>query len=343
MSAIWMLPSLAMGLYLGFANGMWQLAMMSVASSLIAVLMQVRQRREKSREPIGDVSIHPRRGQLQVGNLRVTQLRWLTSSRTRNAVRAKVLALITEADTRRALLGALQVADQPPPGQSCSLFLGVQDQRPIHLDLAEAPHIFVVGPTGCGKTQLLRQLIRSVAAPGSNIGTDFAIIDFKGGALWVGLEHIQSAWMLASDLDLADCWARLAAELSRREEVLALSKAARFTDCALSPLAVFVDELGEAVRSPPAASVLSSLAARGRSLGVFLVAANQGISGVPRELLLNLRTRVCLAGIDQVELVQLGGKARELTRPSDRLFAARAIKQGEPERDFVFMPEFAAC
>ena len=336
-----MLPSLAMGLYLGFANGMWQLAMMSVASSLIAVLMQVRQRREKGREPIGAVSMHPRRRQLQIGNRRVTSFQWLASSRTRSAVRERVTALITEADNRRALLRALEGADRPPPGQACSLFLGVQEQQPIHLDLAEAPHIFVVGPTGCGKTQLLRQLIRSVAAPDSNPGTNFAIIDFKGGALWVGLENIQSAWMLASDLDLADCWARLAAELSRREEVLALAKAARFTDCALTPLAVFVDELGEAVRSPPAASLLASLAARGRSLGVFLVAANQGISGVPRELLLNLRTRVCLAGIDQVELIQLGGKARELTRSSDRLFAARAIKQGEPERDFVFMPEFA--
>ncbi len=330
-----------MGLYLGFANGMWQLAMMSVASSLIAVLMQVRQRREKGREPIGAVSMHPRRRQLQIGNRRVTSFQWLASSRTRSAVRERVTALITEADNRRALLRALEGADRPPPGQACSLFLGVQEQQPIHLDLAEAPHIFVVGPTGCGKTQLLRQLIRSVAAPASNLGTNFAIIDFKGGALWVGLENIQSAWMLASDLDLADCWARLAAELSRREEVLALAKAARFTDCALTPLAVFVDELGEAVRSPPAASLLASLAARGRSLGVFLVAANQGISGVPRELLLNLRTRVCLAGIDQVELIQLGGKARELTRSSDRLFAARVIKQGEPERDFVFMPEFA--
>lgn len=341
MSAIWMLPSLAMGLYLGFANGMWQLAMMSVGSSLIAVLMQVRQRREKSREPIGEVSIHPRRRQLQVGNRNVTALRWFISSRTRSAVRAKVSSLVTEVNNRRALLRTLQDSHQAPPGQRCSLFLGVQEQRAIHLDLAEAPHMLVVGPTGCGKTQLLRQLIRSVASGVSIAGSEFAIIDFKGGALWVGLEHVESAWMLASDLDLADCWARIAAELSRREEVLAFSKAARFTDCSLPALAVFVDELGEAVRSPPAASVLSSLAARGRSLGVFLVAANQGITGVPRELLLNLRTRVCLAGIDQVELVQLGGKARELARPSDQLFAARVIKQGEPERDFVFMPEFA--
>jgi energy-coupling factor transporter ATP-binding protein EcfA2 len=341
MSAIWMLPSLAMGLYLGFANGMWQLAMMSVGSSLIALLMQVRQRREKTREPMGEVSIHPRLQHLQIGRRRVTRVAWLLSPRTRKAVRARVVGLIREQESRRALRLALQASSDVPPGQRCPLFLGVQSATPLHLDLAEAPHIFVVGPTGCGKTQLLRQLIRSVTNPNASRHVEVAVIDFKGGALWVGLEHLESAWMLASDLDLADCWVRLAAEISRREQVLAFSKASRFSDCSLPALAVFVDELGEAVRSPPASSVLSSLAARGRSLGVFLVAANQGISGVPRELLLNLRTRVCLAGIDQVELVQLGGKARELTKTSDQLFAARVIKQGEPERDFVFMPEFA--
>jgi len=39
----------------------------------------------------------------------------------------------------------------------------------------------------------------------------------------------------------------------------------------------------------------------------------------------------------------LGGKARELFKSSGDLFAARVIKQGENERDFVFLPEFAGA
>ncbi len=343
MSAIWMLPSLAMGLYLGFANGMWQLAMMSVGSSLIALLMQVRQKRDKSRGPLGEVSIHSRRQELQIGGRRITRMRWWLSRRIRVAVRTAVSDLIAERSNRTALAKALQGGANPAPHHRCSLFLGVQDNQAVHLDLAEAPHIFVVGPTGCGKTQLLRQLIRTLASQTPHPRTQLAIIDFKGGALWAGFDQLESAWMLASDLDLADCWGRLGDELSRREEVLAAAGVARFVECGLATLAVFVDELGEAVKSPTAASVLSSLAARGRSLGMFLVAANQGISGVPRELLLNLRTRICLAGIDQVELVQLGGKAKELIRSGDQLLAARVIKQGEVERDFVFIPEFATA
>ncbi|NDH64851.1 MAG: hypothetical protein EBY26_00395 [Microbacteriaceae bacterium] len=343
MSAIWMLPSLAMGLYLGFANGMWQLAMMSVGSSLIALLMQVRQKGQKNRQPLGPVSIHPRRQQLQIGGRRITRCRWWLSRQTRVAVRTAVGNLIFENANRKALAQALRGSTLADPDHGCSLFLGVQENRPVHLDLVEAPHIFVVGPTGCGKTQLLRQMMRSVATQSVHSGCELAVIDFKGGALWVGLEQVRSAWMLASDLDLADCWSRLGAELSRREQALAIAGRARFVDSGLAPLAIFVDELGEAVKSQAASSVLSSLAARGRSLGMFLVAANQGISGVPRELLLNLRTRICLAGIDQVELVQLGGKARELAKSSGELFAARVLKQGENERDFVFLPEFAGA
>ena len=69
---------------------------------------------------------------------------------------------------------------------------------------------------------------------------------------------------------------------------------------------------------------------------MHLVLANQGLSGVPRDLLLNLRMRVALAGVDQVELVQLGGKATPLTSGQHPLISARIIQHEAPDRDFNF-------
>jgi hypothetical protein len=69
---------------------------------------------------------------------------------------------------------------------------------------------------------------------------------------------------------------------------------------------------------------------------VVLVVANQGLSQVPRELLLNLRLRIALSGTDQVELVQLGGQAKKIAQAEQGWLAARVLSQAEPDTDFSF-------
>ena len=54
-----------------------------------------------------------------------------------------------------------------------------------------------------------------------------------------------------------------------------------------------------------ASTALNSIAARGRSLGVHLVAATQSTKGVPRPMLTNLRARILLGDADPIELAQL--------------------------------------
>ncbi len=57
-------------------------------------------------------------------------------------------------------------------------------------------------------------------------------------------------------------------------------------------------------------TALTAVATRGRSLGIHLLVTSQSLVGVPRELLINLRNRLALAGTDEVELLQLGFKQK---------------------------------
>jgi S-DNA-T family DNA segregation ATPase FtsK/SpoIIIE len=213
-------------------------------------------------------------------------------------------------------------------GELCAV-LGEAQGVALELDLAVAPHVFVVGPTGSGKSQLLRILAKSLTNRYLPTEVQVILVDFKGGGLLDGLGL--EPWLLArlSDLDddRAELWGLVLEQLQQRERDWVAMK---------PRLLIIVDELAEVLRDQAACVALTSVAARGRSLGVHLVLANQGLSGVPRDLLLNLRLRIALAGVDQVELVQLGGKASPLTSGQHPLIAARLIQHQAPDRDFNF-------
>ena len=107
-------------------------------------------------------------------------------------------------------------------------------------------------------------------------------------------------------------------------------------DFTLTRLIVVVDELAAVLKAPRAAEVLGSIATRGRSLNMNLLLANQSTSGIPRELMLNLRTKIALQSIDQVELVQLGGSSRKIKVAQAGWISARVIRNDSEEVDFRF-------
>ncbi len=333
MSAIWMLPSLAMGIYMGFASGMWQLAFMSFASATIALLVA----RAKSRQTVApSISLHPETHRLLADSKVVTFWRWWFSPRVRRATISEVARLRRQRASLRTARRAFSTIPIPPPGSRTTALLGIRELEPFNFEISDAPHIFIVGPTGCGKSQLMLLMLRSLIARYSQQELVLALIDYKGGSLGRLLGRDARLWLHATDLDPGDWWSKIDQELLAREQALASIDVSDYIAGFLLPLLVFVDELGEVVRNPQAAKTLSSIGARGRSLGMFLVVANQGLAGVPRELLLNLRLRIAIAGIDQVELVQLGARASPLINGHSSMVAARAIRQGHPELDFEF-------
>ena len=102
---------------------------------------------------------------------------------------------------------------------------------PLELDIKESaedgmgPHGLCVGATGSGKSELLRTLVLALAATHSSEELNFVLVDFKGGAAFLGFDQLPhtSAVItnLADELELVDRMQdALTGELNRRQEHL---------------------------------------------------------------------------------------------------------------------------
>jgi len=75
--------------------------------------------------------------------------------------------------------------------------IGVDEAgQPVVLDIKESaqggmgPHGMLIGATGSGKSELLRTLVLSLAATHSSEVLNFVLVDFKGGATFIGLDQL---------------------------------------------------------------------------------------------------------------------------------------------------------
>ena len=110
--------------------------------------------------------------------------------------------------------------------------LGVDaDGTMVDLDIKEAaeggdgPHGLCVGATGSGKSELLRTVVLGMVARHSPDELNLVLIDFKGGATFLGLDGLHHIAATITNLaDEAHLVARandaLAGEIHRRQQVL---------------------------------------------------------------------------------------------------------------------------
>ncbi|GAA1027975.1 MULTISPECIES: type VII secretion protein EccCa [Amycolatopsis] len=173
-----------------------------------------------------------------------------------------------------------------------------QDGSVVELDIKESaqggmgPHGVLIGATGSGKSELLRTLVITMAVTHSSEVLNFVLVDFKGGATFLGLDELPhtSAVItnLADELPLVDrMQVSLHGELIRRQELLRQCghsslleyEKARAAGSQLSPLPtlfIVVDEFSELLASKPEFMDLFVMIGRlGRSLGVHLLLASQ--------------------------------------------------------------------
>ncbi len=204
-------------------------------------------------------------------------------------------------------------------GDHLEVALGVgATGRPLTLNLREGaqggsgPHGMLVGATGSGKSELLRTLVLSLAATHSSEILNLVLVDFKGGATFLGCERLPHASAiitnLADELTLVDRMQdAIHGELVRRQEELRSAgyasvldyERARAAGADLEPmpsLLLIIDEFSELLSAKREFSDLFVMVGRlGRSLGVHLLLATQRLDeGRVNELLSHLSYRIGL-------------------------------------------------
>ncbi|MFC9288202.1 type VII secretion protein EccCa [Streptomyces sp. NPDC057052] len=200
------------------------------------------------------------------------------------------------------------------------------DGRPVELDIKESaqggmgPHGMLIGATGSGKSELLRTLVLGLALTNSSETLNFVLVDFKGGATFLGLEELPhtSAVItnLADEVALVERMQdALHGELIRRQELLRAAgnytsaleyERARAAGTALTPLPslfVVVDEFSELLSAHREFMDLFVMIGRlGRSLGVHLLLASQRLDeGRMHQLESHLSYRVGLRTFSAME------------------------------------------
>ncbi|MFF1489555.1 type VII secretion protein EccCa [Streptomyces sp. NPDC058319] len=173
------------------------------------------------------------------------------------------------------------------------------DGRPVELDIKESaqdgmgPHGMLIGATGSGKSELLRTLVLGLALSHSSETLNFVLVDFKGGATFLGLDELPhtSAVItnLADEVALVDRMQdALRGEIQRRQELLRSAgnftsvldyEKARAAGTPLEPLPsllVVVDEFSELLAAHREfMDLFVAIGRLGRSLGVHMLLASQ--------------------------------------------------------------------
>ncbi|MEV0403560.1 type VII secretion protein EccCa [Actinoallomurus sp. NPDC050550] len=200
------------------------------------------------------------------------------------------------------------------------------DGRPVELDIKEAaqggfgPHGLCIGATGSGKSEFLRTLVLGLAMTHSSEVLNFVLVDFKGGATFLGMDGLKHVSAIITNLEdelpLVDrMYDALHGEMVRRQEWLRAAgnyaslrdyEKAREQGAQLTPmptLFVVLDEFSELLSAKPEFAELFVMIGRlGRSLGVHLLLASQRLEeGKLRGLDVHLSYRIGLRTFSAME------------------------------------------
>lgn len=249
----------------------------------------------------------------------------------------------TPGDAHAGLLGLLGIADLAkvdmdtlwePRGQAAlAIPFGLDESgAPVVLDIKESakggmgPHGLCIGATGSGKSETLRTIVVSLVATHSPREVNLVLVDFKGGATFLGLERLPHTSAVITNLEEESILVErmhdaISGELHRRQEVL--RHAGNFANVSeynaacmeredlepLPALFIVVDEFSELLgHHPDFADLFVAVGRVGRSLNVHLLLASQRLEeGKLRGLDSHLSYRIGLKTFSAAESRQVLG------------------------------------
>ncbi|MGV0422598.1 type VII secretion protein EccCa [Corynebacterium sanguinis] len=234
-------------------------------------------------------------------------------------------------------------------------FGATPDGVPVHLDLKESahggmgPHGLCIGATGAGKSEFLKCLVTALVATHSPEELNLVLVDFKGGATFLGCEALPHTAAVITNLDneavlVERMYDAISGELNRRQELLrSAGNFANITDysaarrggradlAALPALLIIVDEFSELlVQHPHFVDLFVAVGRLGRSLGVHLLLASQRLEeGKLRGLDSHLSYRIGLRTFSAGESRQVLGVPDAYELPNEP--GNGYLKAGAPE------------
>ena len=201
--------------------------------------------------------------------------------------------------------------------------------QPVFLDLKESaqggmgPHGLCVGATGSGKSELLRSLVAALAASHSPEELNLVLVDFKGGATFLGCDILPHTAAVITNLEREATLVErmqdaLSGEMNRRQEFLRSAgnfanvgdyNAARGEAEAMPALVIVIDEFSELLgQHPDFADLFGAIGRLGRSLHIHLLLASQRLEeGKLRGLESHLSYRIGLKTFSAAESRQVLG------------------------------------
>ena len=340
MQGLWFLPSVIFGAFQGFTSGNWQMMSFALLSLGIWPLsVWLRRTRDFSLE--GAVAFDGKH--VWIGEHRLPRGEILWRKTWHQFVWDGLTSQAAQIELPERLDSARASGFIGSDGDHC--WIGLDKGLDFEFCLSEdGPHLLIVGATGTGKSELLRLLISGWLTQANPI--ELTLIDFKGGATMARFAQHPRVVALATDLETTNALTianTLEQLLITRQKTLAEVGAQNIEEFwrfgrELRRQYLVIDELGELLRQHPRlGQVLEQIAARGRSLGMHLVAANQSLAGVSRGLLVNLRARIAIGELDPVDLSQLGFRGRSTGLSVAQGWRDAKLRNGSgAEASFIF-------
>ena len=324
MQLLWFLPSIAYGVMLAVTSASYLL----LASTLLSAGAMILVRWRQSMQPkLGDdTRVRVFEARIWLDDYRLPRGSAFWSREQFDFVWQK---LSPNQNLFQELVSTFIKHEYQTTQNNLAATIGFSTESLVEISLVDdGPHAIVIGATGSGKTQLLKKIVSELHEFDSLC--ELVLIDFKGGS---GLGKFSSfAKALVSDQDLLEAqrvFELLQQELISREQGSA----------AAQPMVIVVDELAHLLASVKTAeSVLSNIAARGRSARMHLVLTNQNLVGVPRALLSNLKLRILVGQPDPVDAALLGQSTKSETPPDceQRLAGAQIVGHGQAAKMFWY-------